>query len=494
MIRNVDNFRWQCVTKEGIIHIDNKSDEFADENRNNPRHSDKSENDRQADSISMTLVDIIEELYAVMALENIDMYDNMDKAAALAQLEMLTDDYHMLLRLKQIYYTEVQSSIDRINHYCDKKEIEDDFFINKIMYDVRHRENINLLLEDFIHHHHFALEQIYFDNFKNYKRMFEAVMDLLIYGSEHDLYSYEPGTIKVWFQLCHTCQKDKKLGIYGELIWLYFLLYVFRAACGEDENSEWPDIIEERNWQTRLNDDIEQTTQIVEKRLNSEITDFQNRMLFCYMQSAMEPDIFDKKIGNLVEALNDLKKEYSNLGKYLKKNSQGCIAVMHSDSKRYAAISGHEYANRYTHDIQRILGPEYVMVDLNGYVRYYHTKKAYVSYGDYVKWKNQVGFNEDDEKYSYVKRMFSCCERKLLTQLYGKKNVKYTIYVNKKVCKMCDKALNDFDSTQNSKGLIKYPKILTHEKRKTAEMKWDEIAKCIRNGRTPVAAGTSIPK
>ena len=53
--------------------------------------------------------------------------------------------------------------------------------------------------------------------------------------------------------------------------------------------------------------------------------------------------------------------------------------------------------------------------------------------------------------------MFSCCERKLLTEVYDKKVKNLTIYVSRNVCQKCRMAINHLERAQGCRIQVKIP-------------------------------------
>ena len=99
-------------------------------------------------------------------------------------------------------------------------------------------------------------------------------------------------------------------------------------------------------------------------------------------------------------------------------------------------------------------------------------KKQFITYADYKEWLrvNKANIKTLDNR---VNRMFSCCERKLLTKIYDSRDTKFEIYVKKKPCVFCEDALDAMNNNsysnvyyiKNEKGnmkkkLIKYLKTL----------------------------------
>lgn len=488
MINNLENLGWKCYTREGEVEIGNyEFDTIVEAGvKDNLTHLKNEKNS--------SLVSIIGELYYVMALENIDNNNNFENNRSfMLQLELVDQKHQALLLFKQIYFSEVQGSIDRINNYCKNgKDIQDiGWFMRKenFLRFCGYREPCDFIY-DFLESYVVDNQDAWYkDNLRLYKQFFNAKIDIDIYRQKHDLHSFEPGSIMVWFEL-FSVLRDEFFGIKGELAWMYFLLTMFRHICEETESTrfEWLEIEATEDWQGQLNTIIRQTTDEIESAINRKTLQLQENMLSCqFMVATMESDVFDRKVEILLDALKQLSRQKNYAGclkRYINKQDSGCVAIMHCNARKYAALSGSKNSNILLIDLERILGPEYTVVDLNPDVRYYHTKDAYITYNQYCKWRDEVKF--DESRLEEVKRMFSCCERKLLTELYGRENYRYTIYVKKKVCNMCNRALNDFDAMNGCKGLIKYPKIESKSRTRTTLInRLDKVAKGVRDNTLP---------
>ena len=112
MINNLENLGWKCYTREGEVEIGNyEFDTIVEAGvKDNLTHIKNEKNS--------SLISIIGELYYVMALENIDNNNNFENNRSfMLQLELADQKHQALLLLKQIYFSEVQESIDRINNY-----------------------------------------------------------------------------------------------------------------------------------------------------------------------------------------------------------------------------------------------------------------------------------------------------------------------------------------------------------------------------------------
>ena len=470
------NLKWKCCTQnEKLIEINGCR---SNDNIDNVEY----ESNTIKIQVDSNLVDIIEEIYYVMALENIDSNENkMDKDKLLSQLQQTEEYYNILLRLKQLYYTEVQTSIERINAYCEHGEsvTQKDIFLLKNI-EIFYMELRNKFFEEDWDYIFRNLEYgLFHKNLRVWKKFVNALIDLEICYENNDMREKNKVIIKRWIKL-FLVLREKEFGIGGEIAWLLCLLNIFQKVCLDSNCFEWVNTVHwEAHWEAHLSKMIERTNRMVENVFEKKICDTQKGMMN-FLIRAMPSDIFDSKISLLVSAL----KQIPEVNKYWIKKQDKCIAIMHSNSKCYVALSGVKYANDYSKVIKQILGEGYEVVELNNNVRYYHTKHTYITYKDYKDWKENAKF--DEKKVPEAARMFSCCERKLLTKLYGKQNVNYTIYVKMNACPMCRVALIDYDKKESSRGLIKYP--IKHKttkagrKRKSMGEKLNQIARCVSKG------------
>lgn len=483
---NLRNLRWKCYTRDGSVEISNyrHNDTVTEQN-----YFSKDANDR----VDNMLIDILEELYYLVAFENIDSDENnMDKEFLQSQLEQKAKRYHALLRLKQFYYTEVQMSIDRINNLCrsgtnwtDKdvfilREIEHLYFElsnGDYLWHWSHFEPGDSYYRPYWFHFEPLMYRFAHKNVEEFKRFNNAIIDLAISSEKMDLKEYNQTTIKQWMEFFLPL-RNKEFGLAGEIAWLLFLLSIFQQTCSESERLEWIPFDLSEDWETLLTRRIEQTNTMVENVFGSSIYDMQKDMMMRYSVRPMSSDFFNRKIINLEKALLKLSHEqkYEKVTRYLGTTCNGCVAIMHCNSKRYVALSGSEYTYIYSNVLNKLLGPQYHVVNLNSNVRYYYTKQEYITYGEYKTWKNKTHFNE---KTAQIKRMFSCCEKKLLTELYGIGSVNFTIYVKKRVCNLCDQAIKHFEEVQKCNGNIMYPK--NSKGSRISTTKFNVVAKAVRD-------------
>lgn len=494
---NLKDLEWKCYANEktnnifniiGTIDVSNNKDLYNE-------NGEKNKQEATGIIVDSKLVDILEELYYLVALEKIDFYENnVYKELALLKLDEMAQRYNTLLRLKQMYYTEVHMSIERINSYSQLG----DYLTEKEICMLHKLERFYVGLSKGYYrigweHAEFLESPLYLDVLRRlkeichiwdygksrlFKKIFNALLNIVICYEKNGLNKHNDEKIKLWLEIFLVLRNEHS-GRAGEIAWLLFLVNIFKQICSDLPQIEPITIHPEENWEKELNHAIERTNKLLEDVFGKNIYDMQKSLMFCYIAKPLSEDVFDTKVRDLVEALKKMseKKEYKKIKtKYLDKKPEGCIAIMHSASKHYVALSGSEFFNKCSYVLRKILGPAYKVVDLNSDVRYYYTKRSYITYGNYSDCKNDKYFL-DKNKVENVNKMFSCCERKLLTKLYGKKCNGYTIYVKKKVCGMCQKAIKHFDEVQNCKGKIMYPENSTSDRcRKSSDEELNEIA------------------
>lgn len=108
------------------------------------------------------------------------------------------------------------------------------------------------------------------------------------------------------------------------------------------------------------------------------------------------------------------------------------------DNKFFAYLK--EALLKITEAVLPAYGPENVMITANGNIRYYYRLCRSVKLEDACL---QV-----QEDFHDIKRMFSCCERKFLTELetISPSHVRvYEMYIKLKPCELCQKAIDSFE-------------------------------------------------
>lgn len=101
---------------------------------------------------------------------------------------------------------------------------------------------------------------------------------------------------------------------------------------------------------------------------------------------------------------------------------------------------------------------KYEQIVLNSDTRYYYNDNQYITYRMYLNNKDKCKKFRKDEKFL---RMFSCCEKKMISKLFRDSyKDKYRIYVKYEPCPMCKKAIKAYDKEICGIGqaYICYPK------------------------------------
>ena len=467
MKNNNNNNQILRISKSTLKNIE--KDEKISEKENNP---------------DVRLIDMLDELYYLVALENIDTYEGFEsKKAEVNELDELSTTCESLVHFKKFYYEEMQKSIKAINGYlqnggiveCDIRRLK------RVVSDFERKREYYDTIYDIIYDIYDACELCVWrdeeSSPKLFKELFDAVFDIQIYAHNYGKYSCDIENVGLWLKLFLVLRK-RKFGYIGQIIWIMFLVGLGNCICDCKEDISLPKIDFDRDWIRQLNVIIRETFNLVERKLTERIVYKQQAMVFCYLQRPMELNNFDDKVEKLITALEQGNEKFKY---YLGKSAKGCIAMMHFQSKHYIALSGSEETNGYGVVLEQLMGHGYVFVGLNAGVRFYYNKKGYVTYEQYILWKEGTGVDENQIK--KLKRMFSCCERKLITKLYEKENVHYTIYVAKQPCPMCKKAMVDLENDKCCSGLIRYPK--RKKKSSTPRTDFDAVAKCIRDYTAP---------
>lgn len=418
----------------------------------------------------------MDELYYVAALKNLDDFENIqDSEAGITELDNLSDKYGALLHFKEFYYKEMQKSIKMLNRYLEKGEARKiGLDMGKLIYNIGNYFWIYpyyLDLDIFIHEFHSP---------KLFKKLVNAILDIQVYAYENKININNIESVELWLNF-FSVFRETEFEAKGQILWILFLISLGNYICACEEYNKFLEIDFNNDWLQQLNQMISQTSILVEGELTQRLVNRQRDMLFFYVQQPMKSDVFDIKVEKLVMAL---KKQEEIFKYYIGKKQKGCIAMMHFQSKQYVALSGTNGVNCYKEILEQLLGPGYEFVGLNENVRFYYNKNSYITYKQYVEWKCKN--NVDEKQIDGIRRMFSCCERKLLTKLYEKTNLRYTIYVKLKPCTMCKKAIEDLENRSSCNGLIKYPKNIRKYKEATRlTTKLNEVAKCIRDDTIP---------
>lgn len=451
-LENLDNIVWKCClvkdddekvfNENDVVEISGNIEEF--QNNNHALH------DFIRNTIDNNLVDLLDELYCIKGLEKLDSVQCEGKSDKIKLLKEMSNQYNALLKFKQFYYAEVQESINKINCYIDNNKKPKR---NYRWYWLNFWDLEELYREVFYFLRYFNISPSLFEEIIT--KMNKVLVDE--YKSKRSIFHEK--NIGLWISLLELFREDV-FGVDGEIIWLISLCVLAQMICRDDIHClEFPfeghmlfeEMLDDYNKRQNSYEDflellnflIKKTTRLVDETTASRMVEKQRNLLLCYQYNSITKELFDIKAKSLIKAL---KSNAKLRDKYLSKSGTGCIAIMHHDSKRYVAISGEDSHGKHQ-KIEKLLDNKYINVTINEGTRFYCNEKQYVTYKAYENWLIYQEVNRDLLN-DCVKRMFSCCERKLLTKVYGSNNSKFTLYVKKKPCILCEDALKQFSKNR----------------------------------------------
>ena len=182
-----------------------------------------------------------------------------------------------------------------------------------------------------------------------------------------------------------------------------------------------------------------------------------------------------KKLQPITDAIENISQINPKIKEKYVEKKRGCLAGMRYRKKQYAAISG--VLMRGEDKLEEILKNRYgiELVKISNSVRYYINKNEYITYDDFIKWKS---VNACDGRFL---RMFSCCERKLITICYKDKynNYECYMYITLDPCDMCIRAINHLTKEKSMRFIINCTKP-NKKNIKMDETDFMEIAKEIK--------------
>lgn len=157
-----------------------------------------------------------------------------------------------------------------------------------------------------------------------------------------------------------------------------------------------------------------------------------------------------KKLQPITDAIESISQINPKIKQKYVEKKRGCFAGMKYRKIQYAAISGELMQGE--DKLEEILKNRYgiKLVKISNSVRYYINKNEYITYEDFIKWRT---VNACDDRFL---RMFSCCERKLLTICYKDKynNHDCCMYITLEPCDMCIRAIKHLKNEKNMKFII----------------------------------------
>ena len=460
-LKNLENINWKCYKITDEVDEINNEKNILDISGKNDTYEDDYCTEKHSNIIDDYLVDLLDEVYCIKSLENIKKYGNEPYSKKIRTLNIISGQYSNLLKFKQFYYKEVQESIDKINSYLDK-----DIRINPIDlgWILRCYDGDYFDLEKLRHNIIYILKHLNISP-KLFEKIIITIDKIQInrYANKYINFYQDPKEIGLWIDFLQLF-RDDIFSIEGEIVWLIFLLAIVNMVCADDteylvnyfkvfyqkmseDENYYRSIDLDDNFFDKVNFCIKDTTQLLEKTVSSKIIEKQQDLLLCFKCNEITKDAFEVKAEVLIRALeldNQMKQ------RYLSKKGSGCIAIMCFDAKRYVAVSGDDSedeakAKERAKKIEKLLDGKYSNVTADNDTRFYYNSNVYITYGDYKKWLNNHGINVSDLN-SMRKRLFSCCEQKLLTKVYGTLCPSFDIYVKLKPCIFCEDALGKYNS------------------------------------------------
>ncbi len=226
-----------------------------------------------------------------------------------------------------------------------------------------------------------------------------------------------------------------------------------------------------------LPDFVEISYTLVNQKIDSKIEEYKKYVGFSYFAiDKTSHENLEKKLQPITESIELISPAFPEIkAKYIERKKKSCLAGMKFLKRQYAAISG--ISMNGEDELGDTLWERYgiELIKISPYVRYYYTSSRYITYEDFIDWRNR--YSCDD---SYL-RMFSCCERKLLTVCYESnkcKNQDCLIYVTLTPCQMCVRAINKVDEELGLKVKIRCSKAVSKAD-KIIEEKYLDLAKKI---------------
>lgn len=398
--------------------------------------------------------------------------DCLTEQLCIHNLSMLDELHNQFLLAKKIFFCEISESLERFSNYKQEEKlyIPDDLiasFSEEFLMVMDNFSMTNYTANSFYLREHFDnLEKKLYNLLEksNESQIFhtdlrDAIKSIIeCIQNDIDKKHYGPvsrKTAELIDKFITLLRKKHVFGLYGEIIWLICFLYKYRTVLHYVANDklEFPSIQECIHLEPLL-DVIRKYVSIFDYWSNRCICDIEFNMLVCYQTHVSKHD-FETRINEIIKALKSNKEIWK---KYSLKSGASCFAAMNHKGINYASLSGINI-DYFEDDVKKILSGKYVLIGINENVRYYYFQNSYTKYIQYSYYKknpteiNRLIENQHINKLN-AKRMFSCCEKKLLTVLYGKKG-EFIIYVKYKPCPMCEKAFEDYDY-QGKKSKIRW--------------------------------------
>lgn len=386
------------------------------------------------DNASESIAYIINDIYFLLGLQNIDKENDGNRQKYLTdRLSELDEEHTFLIVLKQIIYNELYE----FEQNGKRDEVESTY-------------EINVFIEEWfkdrhIRPHLFELRENYFREVfssRMQRELSHILIDYLYYYKEHN----ESKIIKQKFKIYYALKKIP-LDSRGNSLRFFFFLDIIMESLFKESYQEVDDE-NINNLDNILNEYIREINKITFKRQMK----LQEDMLLCYMQNPVSSRSLYFHMKDIVDALISCEKAYKY---YFSKLSNGCVATMNFNNTNYFTLSGGSKGDEI---IDLITSGKYKKVKCSDDVRYYYDKNLFITLKKQKESFDKYKLYYTNSEINLVMRMFSCCERKLLTMLYGNGgHGEAKIYVKFKPCFMCERAIDDFINNSRVKCSVCYP-------------------------------------
>ena len=179
---------------------------------------------------------------------------------------------------------------------------------------------------------------------------------------------------------------------------------------------------------------------LVNQKIDTKIEEYKKYVGFSYFAiDKTTRENLNRKLQPVIESIELVSPVFPEIKSKFLEKKRGCLAGMKFLKKHYASISG--ITMKGEDKLGKVLWERYgiTLIKLSPDVRYYFTNNKYITYKDFEDWRD-IFLCED----RYL-RMFSCCERKLLTVIYDTEfryNQHCLMYVTLPPCQMCVRSIN----------------------------------------------------
>lgn len=416
--------------------------------------------------------------------EKCDLKNNeiVSKQAYVDHLEMMDRRHENLMVVKKFLWDEIRRGTKFLRMPCEKDVSRDRFLFhflqllidNNFIFKLHQIPDWKVLYYDYLDFYRLYDSDYLDDDLRIWRDISHAWIDCIYKARSRTVDRMDPS---MWKMI--SCLRDNALGCFGTKVWMIFIV----AALVEDEEGLFLDDLRKLK--------IQDTGEFL-KFINSYCKSIENqaireqRELQCNMVALCkwqifkkEPSVFSKKTGDVIRALRCVP---SLNRKYIASNATGCFATLTCKGEKCFAISGLCDKLYVSSLISEISNCGYRQITLNNNTRYYYNRKEYITYDMYLKYRAKC---KEKESTCLGPRLFSCCEKKLLSCLFESTDAGngYTIYVKFKPCAMCERALTAYEEVSKNHLTVCYPRNARKVKLPKKIGEYDMVARGIRSCR-----------